>query len=61
MLIAQIASAPPFSAASAITPMSGTLGVNFATTGTLTAAFTEETIFSTKAGSWPIAIPSPLA
>ena len=59
--MAQIASAPPAAAATAISPIFGVFGVNFGTIGTSTAALTAAVICFTISGSWPIAIPYPFA
>ncbi len=53
------ASAPPLSAAWAISTISVTLGVNLTITGDLTDFLTAFTIWVVKSGSWPIEAPQP--
>ena len=57
VLIRDSASAPPASAARAISVMSVTLGVSFMMTGCFATRFTASVTFCTIAGSWPKAFP----
>ena len=57
VLIRDRASAPPASAAFAMTVMSVTLGLSFMITGCFARRFTSLVMASTALGSWPKAIP----
>ena len=57
VLIKDSASAPPASAAFAISVISVTFGLSFIITGCLATFFTSFVIASTAFGSWPKAIP----